>query len=181
MQIPCTSKSKVYIDVQIMFQCIWKHIFHSVFFFHSTALIPSPLGSKDSFVIKQKHKPFDLWDDICVLTCSLLLITQMHMKRLSFEPIVKVLRRFFKNWLFWAANRRPSWILSYKNRSNHKTDFKNEFLDPQNPKIHILCGFVGRTIAKLISNMADGSHFGSGALTDYAHTFARGMGAKFCI
>ena len=48
-------------------------------------------------------------------------------------------------------------------------------------KNHILCGTVGQTIEKIIFNMADGGHFGFGALTDLARIFAKGMGANFFI
>jgi len=34
-------------------------------------------------------------------------------------------------------------------------------------------------VEEIISQMGDGGHFGFGALTELAHTFGRGMGAKF--
>lgn len=71
--------------------------------------------------------------------------------------------------------------LKVKNRSNNQNNIKYEFLDPKNPNNHILCSTVGQTIEKIIFNMADGGHFGFGALTELAHIFARGMGAKFFI
>jgi len=40
---------------------------------------------------------------------------------------------------------------------------------------------VGIVVEELISKMADGGHFGFGALAELAHTFARGMGAKLLI
>jgi len=40
---------------------------------------------------------------------------------------------------------------------------------------------VGQMVEEIISKMADGGHFGFGALAELAHTFARGMGAKFVI
>ena len=48
-------------------------------------------------------------------------------------------------------------------------------------KKHILCGTVGQTIEKILFNMADGGHFGFGALTDLARIFAKDMGAKIFI
>jgi len=71
--------------------------------------------------------------------------------------------------------------LKVKTRSNHKNNTRNEFLDPKNPKIHILYSIIGQTIEKIIFNIADGGHFGFGALTELAHTFEKGMEAKICI
>jgi len=71
--------------------------------------------------------------------------------------------------------------LKVNNRSNHQNDIKYELLDPKSARNDILCSIVGQTIEKIISKMAYGGHFGFGAPTDLAHTFARGMGAKFVI
>jgi hypothetical protein len=68
-----------------------------------------------------------------------------------------------------------------KTRSNHQIDIRNEFLDPKNPKKHILYNILGHTNKNKINNMADGSHFEFMAATEFAHTFARGMGAKIVI
>ena len=54
-------------------------------------------------------------------------------------------------------------------------------LTPSNPKNHILCNIVGQMVEEIISKMADGGHFGFRALAKLAHTFERGMGAKFVI
>jgi hypothetical protein len=68
--------------------------------------------------------------------------------------------------------------LKVETNSNHQNDIKNDFLDPKNPKNHILHSTVGHTIEKIIFNMADDGHFGFGPLTELAHTFARGIEAK---
>ena len=68
--------------------------------------------------------------------------------------------------------------LNVKNRSNHQNDIKYEFLTPKSPRNHVLYSIVGQTTEKIISIMADGGHFRFGALTELAHIFARGMGAK---
>ena len=71
--------------------------------------------------------------------------------------------------------------LKVKSRSNHQNDIRNEFLDPKKPKNRILWRIVGQTIAKIIFNMVDGGHLGFGTLTEFPHTFARGMGAKYFL
>jgi hypothetical protein len=71
--------------------------------------------------------------------------------------------------------------LKVRNKSNHQTDIINDFIDPKNPKKHTLYRIVGQTITIIISNMVDGGHFGFMAFTEFAHTFARGMGGKFFI
>ena len=71
--------------------------------------------------------------------------------------------------------------LKVKNRSNHQNDIKYEFLDLKCPQNRILFIVVGQTIEKIISSLANGGHVGFWALTELAHTFARGMGAKFFI
>ena len=68
--------------------------------------------------------------------------------------------------------------LNVKNRSNHQNDIKNEFLEPKSPRNHVLYSIICQTIEKVIFLMADGGHFGFGALTELAHIFMRDMGAK---
>ena len=52
---------------------------------------------------------------------------------------------------------------------------------PSGTRVVTLCNIVGQMVEEIISKMADGGHFGFGALAELAHTFARGMGAKFVI
>jgi len=61
--------------------------------------------------------------------------------------------------------------LKVKTRSNCKTDIKNEFLDPQNLRNHILHCSFSQTIEKLFFKMAYGGHFVFLPTTTYAHTF----------
>jgi hypothetical protein len=63
--------------------------------------------------------------------------------------------------------------LKVKTRSNGKIDIKYEFLDPKNPRKHMLISPVGQTIEKLIFDMAGGSHIGFWPPTKLAHTFVR--------
>ena len=58
-------------------------------------------------------------------------------------------------------------------RSDHKIDVKYEFLDPQNPRKHMLINAVAQTIEKVIFKMAPGGHFGFWPLAKLAHTFTR--------
>jgi len=63
--------------------------------------------------------------------------------------------------------------MKVKTRSNCKTDIKNEFLDPKNPRNHILHCSFSQTTEKLFFKMAYGGHFGFLPTTTYAHTFER--------
>lgn len=69
--------------------------------------------------------------------------------------------------------------LMVKKGSNHLNDLINEFLAPKTHRNHVLWSIIGQIIEKIIFNMDDGGHFGFRALTEFAHTFARGMGAKY--
>ena len=69
--------------------------------------------------------------------------------------------------------------LKGKCRSNHKNNLKYEFLDPKNPKKHVLHIIVGQLVEKLKFKMADGGHFGFEALTHSARPFAIGAQAKY--
>jgi len=57
--------------------------------------------------------------------------------------------------------------------SDCKNDIKYEFLDPKNPRNHILHYSFSQTIEKLFLKMAYGGYFGFLPSTTYAHTFER--------
>ena len=71
--------------------------------------------------------------------------------------------------------------LKVKTRSNHQIDVKYENIDPKKAKNYIMYSIVGQTVEKWIFKMADGGHFVFGPLTELAHPFWTGMGAKFWI
>ena len=61
--------------------------------------------------------------------------------------------------------------LKVKINSNHKTSINYDFFDPKNPRKHTLCSIVVQTTEKVISNMANGGHFGFWPLMENVHMF----------
>ena len=71
--------------------------------------------------------------------------------------------------------------LKVKTWSNHQIDIKYENLDQKKAKNDIMYSIVGQTVEKWIFKMAGGGHFVFGPLTELAHPFWTGMGAKCFI
>ena len=68
--------------------------------------------------------------------------------------------------------------LKFKSRLYHYTYINYERIGPKNLRNHIIWSIIGQTIENVISNLADGSHFGFGALKKIAHIFQSGTPTK---
>jgi len=65
--------------------------------------------------------------------------------------------------------------------SYHKNNIIFQFLDSKLPKNYVLFNSVGPILEKIIKIMANGGHFGFGALKELARTLAWGMGVNYFI
>jgi len=84
-----------------------------------------------------------------------------------------------KNWRTVTFKLADILDLKVKTRSNCKTDIKNEFLDPRNPRNHYYAAVSAKLLKSYFFKMAYSGHFGFLPTTTYPQTFESDTPSSF--